>query len=187
MFKQYPKHAKLQDGTEVTLRLMVKEDERALLEFFRRVPREDRLFLRDDVSDPTTIRAWAEGLNYDQVLPLLALIDGRVVGDATVHRGKHSWTRHVGRMRLVVDPEYRQKGMGTVLVTELVEIGKGLKLERLVAEMLGTQQAALSAFRHLGFERVAVLYQHVKDQAGRPQDLVIMVNDLVETPDIVSF
>jgi ribosomal protein S18 acetylase RimI-like enzyme len=90
-------------------------------------------------------------------------------------------------MRLVVDPQYRQKGLGTLLVTELLEIGKGLKLERLVAEMLGTQQAALSAFRHLGFERAAVLYQHVKDQAGRPQDLVIMVNDLVETPEVVSF
>ena len=187
MFKQYPRSAKLQDGTEVTLRMMVKDDERSLCEFFQRVPKEDRLFLRDDVSNPATIRAWAAELNFDRVLPLLALADGKVVGDATLHRRQHDWTRHVGRMRLVVDPQYRQKGLGTLLVKELVEIGKGLKLERLVAEVMGTQQAALSAFRHLGFERVAVLYQHVKDQAGRAQDLVIMINDLVAMPEIVSF
>ncbi|MFQ5657696.1 MAG: GNAT family N-acetyltransferase [Candidatus Methylomirabilales bacterium] len=87
----------------------------------------------------------------------------------------------------MVDPQYRQNGLGTLLVKELVEIGKGLKLERLVVELMGTQQAALAAFRHLGFERATVLYQHVKDQAGRAQDLVIMINDLVAMPEIVSF
>lgn len=187
MLKQYPKRAKLQDGTEVVLRLMVKDDERALFEFFQKVPKEDRLFLRDDVSDPQTARAWAKGLNYDRILPLVALVDGKVVGDATLHRRHHGWAQHLGKMRLVVLPEYRQKGLGTLLVAELIEIAKGLELERVVVELMGTQRAALFALRHLGFERAAVLYQHVKDQAGRPQDLVIMVKDLVETPDLVSF
>ncbi|MEE9124920.1 MAG: GNAT family N-acetyltransferase [candidate division NC10 bacterium] len=187
MCKHYPKCEKLHDGTEVVLRLMVEEDQRALFEFFQRVPKEDRLFLRDDVSDPKTIQAWANELDYDRVLPLLALIDGKVVGDATLHRRQGGWTAHVGRVRLVVDPQYRQRGLGTLLIRELVEIGKGLELDRLVVELTGTQQAALSAFRHLGFARVAVLNQHIKDQAGRPQDLVIMINDLVDTPEIVSF
>jgi GNAT superfamily N-acetyltransferase len=187
MVKQYPKRTKLQDGTEVVLRLMVQDDQRDLYEFFQRVPREERLFLQDDVSDPKTVRAWADGLNYDRVVPLLALHDGKVVGDATLHRRQHGWTQHVGKVRLVVDPRYRQKGLGTLLVKELVEIAKGLKLERLVVELMGSQQAALAAFRHLGFDRVAVLYQHVRDQAGRPQDLVIMINDLAETPEVVSF
>ncbi|MFQ5840699.1 MAG: GNAT family N-acetyltransferase [Candidatus Methylomirabilales bacterium] len=187
MVKHYPKHEKLRDGTEVVVRLMVKEDQRALFEFFHKVPREDRLFLREDVSDPATIRAWVDGLNYDRVLPLLALIDGKVVGDGTLHRRAGGWTRHVGRVRLVIDPDYRGKGLGTLLIGELLEIGKGLQLERLVVELMGTQQAALLAFRHFGFERVAVLHRHLKDQAGRPQDLVIMIHDLMEIPEAVSF
>jgi len=187
MLKQYPKREKLRNGTEVVLRLMIKEDQRALFEFFQRVPQEDRLFFRDDVSDPATIRAWVDGLNYDRVLPVLALSDGKVIGDGTLHRRERGWAQHVGTVRLVIDPDYREKGLGTLLIRELVEIAKGLKLERLVVELMGTQQAALSAFRHLGFERVAVLHQHVKDQRGRPQDLVIMIRDLMETPETVSF
>lgn len=187
MLKQYPKRERIGDGTEVALRLMVKEDQRALSEFFQRVPQEERLFFRDDVSAPATIRAWVDGLNYDRVLPLLALAGEKVIGDATLHRREHGWARHIGKVRLVIDPAYREKGLGTLLIRELVDIAKGLKLERLVAELMGTQQAALSAFRHLGFERQAVLYRHVKDQAGRPQDLVIMINDLTETPEVVSF
>ena len=54
-------------------------------------------------------------------------------------------------------------------------------------ELTGSQQAALVAFRHLGFERAAVLYRHVKDRAGRPQDLVILIRDLEEEPEPISF
>jgi ribosomal protein S18 acetylase RimI-like enzyme len=93
----------------------------------------------------------------------------------------------LGKARLVIDPQYRQKGLGSLLVKELIEIGKGLKLERLVVELTGGQQAALVAFRHLGFERAAVLYRHVKDRAGRPQDLVILIRDLEEEPEPISF
>jgi GNAT superfamily N-acetyltransferase len=128
-----------------------------------------------------------DDLDYERVLPLLVLVDGRVVGDATLHRRRLGWTRHLGKVRLVIDPQYRQKGLGSLLVKELIEIGKGLKLERLVVELTGGQQAALVAFRHLGFERAAVLYRHVKDRAGRPQDLVILIRDLEEEPDPISF
>lgn len=187
MFKRYPKRAKLDDRTQVTLRLMVKKDQQALYEFFQRVPKEDRLFLRDDVSKPQTIQSWVDELDYARVLPLVALVDGRVVGDATLHRRPLGWTRHLGKVRVVIDPRYRQKGLGSLLVKELIEIGKGLKLERLVVELMGSQHAALAAFRRLGFERAALLYRHVKDRAGRPQDLVIMIHDLEEVPEPVSF
>ena len=33
-------------GEEVTMRLMMRTDEEALLDFFRRVPEEDRFFLK---------------------------------------------------------------------------------------------------------------------------------------------
>ena len=187
MFKRYPKRAKLEDRTQVSLRLMVKKDQQALYEFFQRVPREDRLFLRDDVSKPATIQSWVDDLDYSRILPLLALADGRVVGDATLHRRALGWTRHLGKVRVVTDPAYRQKGLGSLLIRELIEIGRGLRLERLVVELMGSQHAALAAFRRLGFERAAVLYHHVKDRAGRPQDLVILIHDLEEEPEPISF
>ena len=187
MFKRYPKRAKLSDRTQVTLRLMVKKDQQALYEFFQRVSKEDRLFLRDDVSKPATIQSWVDELDYERVLPLLALADGKVIGDATLHRRAIGWTRHLGKVRLVIDPEYRQKGLGSLLIKELIEIARGVKLERVVVELMGSQQAALAAFRHFGFERAAVLHHHVKDRAGRPQDFVIMIHDLEEVPEPISF
>lgn len=187
MFGGYPKLAKLIDGMDVTLRLMGKSDQQILYEFFQRVPEDERVFFREDVSKPGTVLSWVEELDYERVLPLLALVEGRVVGDGTLHRQPVGWTHHLATLRLVIDPQCRQKGLGSLLIKELMQIGKSLKLERLVVELMGSQQPALAAFRHLGFDRAAVLHRHVKDRAGRPQDLVIMIHDLEEAPGPVSF
>jgi ribosomal protein S18 acetylase RimI-like enzyme len=165
----------------------VKKDERALFDFFQRVPREDRLFLKEDVSKLSTIRSWVDALDYERILPLLALTDGSVIGDGTLHRRPLGWTRHLGKIRMVIDPEYRRKGLGSLLIQELIEIGRGLKLERLVMELMSSQHAALEAFRRFGFERAAVLPRHVKDRAGRPQDLVFMIYDLEGEPELLAF
>lgn len=182
MFEGYPKLAKLADKTVVTLRLMVRKDQQALVEFFQRIPEEDRVCFREDVSKPGTVVAWIEELDYERVLPLLALMDGRVVGDATLHRQPIGWTHHLAGVRLTIDPQLRRKGLGSLLIKELIRIGKDLKLERLVVELMGSQRPALAAFRAMGFEQVAVLSRHVKDRIGRSQDLVIMIHDLSDTP-----
>jgi len=76
MFEEYPKCAKLRDGQEVILRLMVREDEQKLVEFFRRLPPEDRLFLKDDVTDPEVILRWTENLDYTHVRRCIATVTG---------------------------------------------------------------------------------------------------------------
>src|SRR3972149_5788161 len=110
MLTGYPKKVTLQTGTSVTVRPMVKEDAEKLHAFFSRVPREDRLFLREDVSRRDVIDAWARGLDYEKILPLPAVAGGNMVGDATLHRRKFGWTRHVGKVGLVIGKDYRGQG-----------------------------------------------------------------------------
>ena len=45
----YQKEAELKNGTKLLLRPMVAEDQDALYEFFKAVPREEARYLRDDV------------------------------------------------------------------------------------------------------------------------------------------
>lgn len=52
---EYPKRTTLKDGTELTLRPLRKEDQQALYEYFMRMPPEDRMGLKDDVTDPEVI------------------------------------------------------------------------------------------------------------------------------------
>ena len=171
----YPKTLTLPDGQEVVLRPMVQQDAQALLDFFLRIPEEDRFYLKEDVTSPSVIQRWAQDLDYDRALPLLAVVDGRIVADGTLHRRRAGARRHVGELRVVVDPRYRGRGIGTAILKELILIARDRGLDRLVFELVeGVQERAIQTASSLGFVRLASLPGHVRDIGGRPHDLVIM-------------
>lgn len=171
----YPKEKILLDGTKVTIRPMVIRDEEPLLEFFLRIPEEDRYYLKEDVTSPAVIRKWTEFLDYDRVLPLLAVVDGAIVADATLHRRRASGRRHAGEIRIVVDPAYRGRGLGTELMRELVSIASEGALETLVMELAEESEAdAVHVAEHLGFIRVAVLRHAIKDPNNKTQNMVLL-------------
>lgn len=178
LLSEYPKKFRLKDNLEVTLRQMIKEDEAGLLEFFRTLPETDRMYLRDDVSKPETVKKWVENLNYERVFPVLAFHGNRIIGDATLHREQFGWKKQVGEIRIVVAPDYRRKGVGAILAREIYYIALKLGIKKLMAEMMADQHNAIKVFDKLGFIQEAVLSEHVVDSKGKAHDLVIMTNDV---------
>ncbi len=178
LLREYPKHITLRDGTVVTLRPMVSEDGPALLDFFRRLPPEDRQFLKDDVTRSETVEAWSRNLNYARVLPILAEHEGRIAGDATLHRQTDGWMRHIAQIRVVTDARYRRRGLATALAREIFYLALQGGLDKMVAEMAADQAAAITIFRKLGFEQEARLANQVVDLHGRKHDLVILTTDI---------
>jgi L-amino acid N-acyltransferase YncA len=176
----YPKQFKLKDNTVITLGPMVKEDEPRLLEFFRRLPDEDRLFLKEDVTRPEIIHRWIEELNYDRVLPILAESGGTIIGDATLHAHSSGWMRHVGEIRCVVAREYQRKGIGVLLVRELLDEATHRGLRKIQTQFLDNQIGAMQAFERVGFLREAVLKKMAEDLNGKEHDIIIMTNNVSE-------
>ena len=41
-------------------------------------------------------------IDYNRVFPLVAEVQGRIVGDVTLHVRKVGWKRHLGNVRVVV-------------------------------------------------------------------------------------
>ena len=174
----YQKTGVLKDGSRVILRPMVKEDRYKLLEFFRGLDEKDILFLRSDVRDPAVIDHWLNNIDYQKVFPLLDEAEGRIVGDATLHMRKVGWKRHLGNIRLVVARDYQGKGLGTLLINEVVELAGEFGLEKLIAEIHFQAVGAFNAFKNAGFAVKAVFEDLVKDPAGKSSDLVVMVCDV---------
>ncbi len=174
----YQKVGVLKDGTRVILRPMVPEDRDRLLDFFRGLDEKDLLFLRSDVRDAAVIDHWVRHIDYQRVFPLLAEVDGRIVGDATLHMRKVGWKRHLGNIRVVVAKDFQNRGLGTLLINEIVELAGEFGLEKLIAEIHLQAQKALTAFKHAGFATKAVFEDLVKDPQGRSSDLVVMICDV---------
>jgi GNAT superfamily N-acetyltransferase len=145
------------------------------LDFFLRLPEAERFYLKDDVTAPGVIAGWVRALDYARVFPLLAVHHDRIVGDATLHRRQGGAHRHMGEVRVAVDPAWRGRGLGTALLQELVACATQVGVETLVFELIeGVQDEAIDAARRAGFLVAARLANHVKDRQGTPHDLVMM-------------
>ena len=174
----YPKNVRLSDGISLIIRPLIKEDEKALHNYFLKLPSEEVARLKDDITDPGLISKWIFDLDYDVVLPLVALDNDRIVANGTLKFNSVGWRKHQGEIRATVDPEYREKGLSTILIENLIEIAKKMGLEQLTAELAPTFDEAYFLFEKLGFKEASVLKNFIKDQEGRYEDLVVMVMDL---------
>jgi L-amino acid N-acyltransferase YncA len=174
----YQKEAKLKDGTKILLRPMVAEDQDALYEFFKAVPREDARYLRDDVSSRILVEKWAQNLDYEKTLPILAIKDDAIIGDATINRRRFGWKWHLGTVRVFVHKEYRDVGLGHLMIEELVDISYKLGIEKLIVEIPELSTAAIHAFNRAGFYRVAEIPNMVKDRENMPVGVVVMMKDV---------
>ncbi len=157
VLRRYPKTIRLKDETTLVLRPLHPGDADQLVALFSQVDEEELRILRDDVTDPRVVRRWATDLNYERVLPIVAEVEGLLVGDATLHRRPVSPYEKVGKVRLYVHPAYRRRGVGSALLAELLDVARELGLERVLMEFYVDHAALIAAFQRRGFVREAIL------------------------------
>lgn len=172
--QKFPKDIKLKDNFLCKFRPLRKEDEKGFLEFFQAVPAAERMFIKHRVTEPQVIREWCRNIDLGRNLPMLALIENKVAGVATLHQQLGGWKRHIGRVSVLVLPQYRGRGLARALVTEIAEMARHLGLERVEAEFIGEQEAAIRMFAFLGFSTLVRLEDYVKDMQAISHDYVLM-------------
>lgn len=172
--EQFPKTVTLKDRSKVVLRPLKAADEKPFHTFFCEVPENERLLFKHRVVDIEVIQGWCRHIDYERILPLLALEGNKIIADASLHQSLGGWKRHIGRVSLVVHPSRRGKGLARLLVSELISIARNAGLEYLQAEFMGEQIAARKAFAELGFEELLTIPDYVKDMQAIKHDYVLM-------------
>ena len=175
---EYPKTIELTDGIMVTLELLTDNDLDRLIKFFQHLPEKDRLYLRSDITDPENVRRRFGNPDYDNMFPIIARVNGEIMGIATIFRASFGWMRNLGEVRICIAPEFQKRGLSTLLVREIFFQALKMGIYKLQAELMDTQKAAITAFNHLGFKQEALLPKHVTDIKGVRRDLVIMTLDV---------
>ena len=178
VLEKYPREIALKSGLHCQLRPLESADEKGFHEFFRAVPAEERLFIKHRVDEPEVIADWCRNIDLGRILPLLAVADGRIIAAASLHQQLGGWKRHIGRVSVLVHPQFRGQGLARALVEELMEIGRDTGLEKMEAEFIGGQERAMKVFGLLGFSTLLRLEDYVKDMQAVTHDYVLMGVDL---------
>ncbi len=174
------KTVQIKDGTDVVIRPMTMEDLDRSVEFFKRLPEGDRVFLRYDVTKPERLEERIAEMDRGLVKRLVAVREDRIIADGALELIREGWKKHMGELRLVVSRAYQRKGLGALMARELYGLAASEKLEEIVVRMMRPQEAARSIFGRLGFKEDAVLPGYVRDRHGQRQDLVVMRCNLEE-------
>jgi GNAT superfamily N-acetyltransferase len=177
--QQFPKTAALKDGAKAHLRPLRRDDEKELHGLFLGITEHERMFIKHRVTEIETIRDWCRNIDYGRNLPMVGLLDGKIVGVATLHQQLGGWKRHVGRVSVLVHPKFRGRGLARALIGEIIDIARQVGLEKVEAEFIGEQAAAMKMFALLGFSELLRLEDYVKDMQAVKHDYILMGLDLL--------
>ncbi|HEX7858749.1 MAG TPA: GNAT family N-acetyltransferase [Verrucomicrobiae bacterium] len=176
---EFPKPAGLDSDPQVQLRPLEVHDEDRLLRFFSEIPPRELLFIKHRVTEREVIHDWCSNIDLERNFPLLGLNDSQLLGICTLHQQLGGWKRHIGRVSVHVHPNFRGRGLARTLLNEVIEIARQTGLERIEAEFVGEQEAAIKMFSHLGFSQLFRLENYVKDMQAISHDYILMGQDLI--------
>jgi len=174
------RHVKsLPNGARLLLRPLSKEDKEGLVDLFARATKEDLEYFRSDAGDRAVVESWVDNLNLKIVFPLVAVVDGKIVGDATLHFGER-YHRHIAWVRVFLGRASRRQGIGMLMLRCLVDIARRVGLQQLYAEIVTTQPQVIKAFEDLGYRHEVTLRDYFVTDSGETLDMAIVVLRLVD-------
>ncbi len=177
---------KLKDGTKAVIRPLRESDLEKSVAFFQKLPPEERLYLRVDVTDREVVEQRLKNNGLRDFKRIVAEVDGEIVADAGLELRPHGWERHLADFRLIVSPECNGKGLGMLMAEELYEMALKEQVEEMIVEIMEPQEHAKKIFKRLGFKQDTVIKNFVKDINGKKQDLILMRCDLAEIWDKIE-
>jgi hypothetical protein len=114
-----------------------------------------------------------------KLISIVAVLEGRIIAHATLIRKYYGANSHIGKIRISVDPSFRERHLGTWILLDLNNLAISLKLEILIMRLVeGWDSYVMKGVKRLDFHEEAVLKNYLKDRAGNPHNLIIMVKHL---------
>ena len=124
------------------------------------------------------VASWAENVDYRRVFPLIAVINDRIVGDASLHF-RSGPGRHIADVRIFLAKDFRRCGLGSAMLRALIDIARKMGLQQLVAEIVADQVKVANAFKEQGFESRATYPDYFMMPDGETHDVSVLIRSLV--------
>jgi RimJ/RimL family protein N-acetyltransferase len=183
-FSFYRKFVPLKNQKRVMLRFLNEGDRQNLFSLFQTASDEDLRFCQHDLKDLNLLDHWLDHINSPRLLPLAAvdLENNELIAAGTLLRGKHT-ANHIGEIKLFIAKPFRNLGLGSTLVDELLLLAVQQNLHWIKAEVVVDQKQMIRALRNKGFQIRANLDDFFMRKGGMTHDVALMMRALNQEPD----
>ncbi len=86
----------------------------------------------------------------------------------------------MGEIRILVNSQFRNNGLGTIIARELVGFARELKLEKVISYIPADSKGAQRMLEEVGFRAEALLTDWIKTRDNKTHDMAIMSRSLKE-------
>jgi RimJ/RimL family protein N-acetyltransferase len=167
------------DGTRILLRSAEPKDAKAVLELSYDVIKENKTLVTSTEEFIITEDQQREFIHLYKADPgnvmIVAEHNRRIIGILTFQRGVFLKYAHHGSVGMIVDINWRGKGIGKALLATLIQWADyNPLLEKLCLEVMGSNKNALALYKSFGFIEEGRQINQVKTNDGRYEDLIIM-------------
>ena len=168
------KTIRLTDGRTASLDWLREDELPEVVEAINSVIREGKyLFLNNEITDMEEERRWFERSTKEGMLYLVARVEGRVIGGASIH--PHTDKRaHVAEFGIYIRDGYRNLGLGTALTETFIEIARKHGLEILQLSVHATNKRAFHVYKKCAYKECGRLTRDIKFPNGTYTDRILM-------------
>lgn len=142
------------------LRPRREEDYHSLEEFFSSIPDEDMLIFREDVSSNEPMKSWFINENYKKDFQLTAFYRDELISKGTIHREGVYW-QNAGEVKLIVKPEYRGQGIGSIMFNALLNEIFNMKINKVIVRFSADNLSFIKILNNYGFKAETVLKSYI--------------------------
>ncbi len=167
------KELMLKDGTGVALRALDNGDQENLVKFFTKIPRSDLLIYKDHVIGRETIESWFTSSMYKKVFQLAALKDTEIIAKGILQKEGSYW-QHAAEIKLIVEPDYRGKGLGSQMFKTFLAEGLKQNFGKVIVRFTPDNKSFTKMLDNFALKPEAVLNSYVTcTETGEQKDLII--------------
>jgi L-phenylalanine/L-methionine N-acetyltransferase len=158
---------------DVTVRKIELEDAQGFWSALTSVAKEKKYILTIEAPPFESTRAFVQDNVEKNHAQYVAVRDNQIVGWADIIPLEHSTMAHVGSLGMGVIAEHRGQGIGSKLLTSVIQHAWESGLKRLELEVFADNEAAIGLYKKHGFTQEG-LKRHARMIDNHYQHIVMM-------------
>lgn len=139
-------------GHKVLIRLAAGKDAEKIIDLINSVGSERKYIVIEQFSHTIEWeKNYLDNLDTNNIVYMVAIVKRQVVGIISIERETYPKTRHTGVLGMIVLKEYRQEGIGSVMIEQALAWAKSKNIQKICLQCFSTNTTAIALYKKYGF------------------------------------
>ncbi|KKQ74376.1 MAG: GCN5-related N-acetyltransferase [Berkelbacteria bacterium GW2011_GWB1_38_5] len=104
------------------------------------------------IEEELWLKSVLNNIKYKKAYVIWAICNDKIVGSCDVYQGGTARDKHVGKIGIMVDKNFRREGIGSFLLNLIIEHAKNMEMNIVSLTVFSDNNPAISFYKKVGFK-----------------------------------